>query len=181
MEPWMAPNDKMMFYKYLDNATYYFEYGCGGSTYQASQRSNIKRITSVESDYEWHVKLIETLKKDNVNFIYCHLDTKPNTWGHPGENSIKADWINYSEQIKNVTQVDLVLIDGRFRVACCLKCFGSGALIAFDDFLDRKHYHIVLDYYDIVEKTADGRMAILKEKAVAPSADLIQMYELVRD
>lgn len=31
-----------MFYKYLDNI--YFEYGSGGSTYQASIRKNIKTI-----------------------------------------------------------------------------------------------------------------------------------------
>ena len=41
MEPHLDKNDKNMFYKYLDNATVYFEYGSGGSTYQASIRNNI--------------------------------------------------------------------------------------------------------------------------------------------
>ena len=40
----MSQNDKRIFYKYLDNANYYFEYGSGGSTYQASIRNNIKKI-----------------------------------------------------------------------------------------------------------------------------------------
>lgn len=30
MEPWLAINDKQMFYKYLDNSKIYFEYGSGG-------------------------------------------------------------------------------------------------------------------------------------------------------
>ena len=33
-------------YKYLDKATVYFEYGSGGSTYQASIRDNIKEYIS---------------------------------------------------------------------------------------------------------------------------------------
>ena len=37
-----------MFYKYLNNTSVYFEYGSGGSTYQASTRKNIKKIYSVE-------------------------------------------------------------------------------------------------------------------------------------
>ena len=34
--------------------------------------------------------------------------------------------------------IDLVFIDGRFRVACCLKCYdiiNDNCLIGFDDFL----------------------------------------------
>jgi len=44
MEPSLAINDKKMFYKYLDNSKIYFEYGSGGSTYQASIRNNIIKI-----------------------------------------------------------------------------------------------------------------------------------------
>lgn len=50
MDPSFSKNDLNMFYKYLDKATNYFEYGSGGSTYQASIRVNIKYIVSVESD-----------------------------------------------------------------------------------------------------------------------------------
>lgn len=33
-----------MFYRYLKNINVYFEYGLGGSTYQASILNNIKNI-----------------------------------------------------------------------------------------------------------------------------------------
>ena len=42
MEPHLAKNYKKLFYTYLDNTNVYFEYGSGGSTYQASIRKNIK-------------------------------------------------------------------------------------------------------------------------------------------
>jgi hypothetical protein len=50
MEPCLLPNDKLMFYKFLEKSTNYFEFGSGGSTYQASIRKNIKQIYSIESD-----------------------------------------------------------------------------------------------------------------------------------
>ena len=67
MEPHLAKNDKEMFYTYLDKASTYFEYGSGGSTYQASIRKNIKKIYSVESDIEWQKKLMDTINFSNIN------------------------------------------------------------------------------------------------------------------
>ena len=94
---------------------------------------------------------------------------------------------NYSNQITKLSKkeqesIDLVFIDGRFRVACCLKCYDiikDDCLIAFDDFLTRPDYDIVLEYFDIIEKTEDERMVILKKKRnVTISKELIEKYEL---
>jgi hypothetical protein len=194
MEPFIKQNDKLMFYKYLDKSNVYFEYGSGGSTYQASLRNNINKIFSVESDLVWHNKLKENIvNKSHINFIYNDMDTKPNTWGHPGVNSNESQWINYSDQIilldkKTQNDIDLVMIDGRFRVACCLKCFNiinDNCLIAFDDFLNRPHYHIILSYFDIIDKTQDNMMVILKKKHsiedIQIPNEIIKKYELIKD
>ena len=53
MIPELSANDMKMFYRYLDKATIYFEYGSGGSTYQANLRPNIQKIYTVESDKTW--------------------------------------------------------------------------------------------------------------------------------
>ena len=55
-----------MFFKYLENANVYFEYGSGGSTYQASILDNIKKIYSVESDIKWQEKLKKIITNTNV-------------------------------------------------------------------------------------------------------------------
>lgn len=187
MEPHLSKNDKKIFYKYLDNINVYFEYGSGGSTYQASMRKNIKTIYSIESDIKWQKKLKQTIKNPNINYIYNKMDTKSNTWGHPGKNATNIQKINYSNHITKLSKeeqdsIDLVLIDGRFRVACCLKCYDiikDNCLIAFDDFLTRRGYHIVLEYFDIIEKTQDNRMVILKKKKnVNIPKELIEKYEL---
>jgi hypothetical protein len=191
MEPWLSNNDKIMFYKFLDKATVYFEYGSGGSTYQANIRNNIVKIYSVESDKTWLNKLNEQIQSNKIVFLYNEMDTLPNTLGNPGPKSNKTQWINYSNQIRNLSKdeqskIDLLMIDGRFRVACCLNCFdiiSSDCLIAFDDFLNRKQYHIILDYYDIIEKTNNNRMVILKKKINISSIpeDIKRKYELIRD
>ena len=180
-----------MFYKYLDKCKFYFEYGSGGSTYQASIKNNIQHIYSVESDYLWHSRLKKYLSDNgNINFIYCDMDTKPNTWGNPGPNSTIDDWKNYSTQIlklnsKQSRLIDLILIDGRFRVACCLHCYdiiSDNSYIIFDDFLNRPQYHIVLDYYNVIEKTSDNRMVVLKKKGGnSPSLELKSKYEKIKD
>ena len=207
MKPWLSKNDEKMFYKYLNNTSVYFEYGSGGSTYQASTRKNIKKIYSVESDVTWQNKLKHLLTTDNkdnfclwknrqkhtvnnsnINFLFTEMNTQPNNFGYPGKNASDLQKKNYSNHMINLNKehqssIDFVFIDGRFRVACCLKCYdiiNNNCLIAFDDFLNRPQYHIVLEYFDIVEKTIDNRMVILKKKAnVNIPKEVIEKYELI--
>lgn len=189
MEPSFSSNDKQMFYKYLNKSKVYFEYGAGGSTYQASIRTNITKIYSVESCKEWIALLQEKIKTNNVIFFYNEMNTQPNTWGHPGLNSTQQQLINYSDHLANLSDIEqkninLLLIDGRFRVACCLKCFkyiNSDCFVCFDDFFNRPEYHIILQYFDIVEKTSDNVMAVLQKKKNIPfiPEDIIKKYELV--
>jgi hypothetical protein len=190
MEPHLAKRDTLLFYKYLDKSSYFFEYGTGGSTYHAIIRKNIKSIVTVETDYIWHRQFKFLLEEEDnrSNFVYCEMDTQPNTWGNPGPNSTQEQIIDYSDQIRKLgsEKTDFVLIDGRFRVACCLKCFDvvtDKCLIAFDDFLNRPDYHIVLDYYDIIDKSDDNIMVILKKKKniKSPSLELIEKYEKIKN
>ncbi len=188
----MANFDKKMFYRYLNNSKNYFEFGSGGSTYQAAIRPNIQNIYSVESDKTWHLIIKKKLGNySKITFLYNEMETLPRTWGYPGLKSTPSQWINYSDKIiklnKNLSKnINLVLIDGRFRVACCLKCFNiinNKCFIAFDDFLNRKQYHIVLKYYDIIEKTSNNRMVILKKKPNIKSIpnELLKKYELIKN
>ena len=81
--------------------------------------------------------------------------------------------------------VYVVIIVGRFRVACCLKCFevvSPECRIVFDDFLTRPYYHAILEFYEIVEKTEDECLVVLKKKDVTPPPpELIARYELITD
>ena len=194
MNPWM-PNEEMnLFYKYLDKSTNYFEFGSGGSTYQALIRDNIKSIYSIENHKPYYKELSEKLKNDfdnitKLNYILINMKTKKNTTGHPDKDSKFDDWVKYSRYFKNLDKniqekIDLILIDGRFRAACLLNSFefiNNNTIIIFDDFYGsspprEKYYNIVLNYFEIIEKT--GRLVILKKKNVEkPYDEILFKYE----
>jgi hypothetical protein len=190
MEPHFEKIDKLMYYDYLKNANSYFEFGSGGSTYKAIQNKNVKKVYSVESDVDWFNKVNSAINSNKLNFILVDLKCVPNNWGNPGVNSKKDDWVKYSSSLCNLNKeeilnINLILIDGRFRVACCLKCFdviNDDCLIIFDDFLNRPNYSIVLNFFDIINKTKDKHMVILKKKKVSsPTIELIQKYEMITE
>lgn len=162
MIPELSANDMKMFYRYLDKATVYFEYGSGGSTYQANLRPNIQKIYTVESDKTWMNKLKSVIKNNTkITYIYNEMGIKPHTWGYPSGRCLKKSLTNYSEHIRNLTveersKIDLVMIDGRFRVACCSKCFD----VINDAFYDVKS----IMTYSIIERTEDKRMVVLRKR-----------------
>ena len=199
MIPWFEENDKKIFFKYLNKAKNYFEFGSGGSTYQALLLSNIKNIYSVENNTEYFNELKNNFKKDNLNtdklkFLFIDMKRiKPNSSWPENNLSIgkgyNKSWSNYinSFQSINYKDVDLILNDGRFRASCLLSNFqyiNNNTYILFDDFYGKSpersmYYHIVLDYYDIIEK---GKiMVVLKKKKniKPPSKELIEFSYLI--
>lgn len=179
-----------LFMKYLQKCSNYFEIGTGASTYAASKIDGIQNIYSVESDKNWIQKIAENIQdKDKVIFLFNEMGTNGN-WGYPGKHATNQQKINYSDQIHALTDeqfktIDLILIDGRFRVACCLKCFNKmndECIIAFDDFTIRKYYHIVLDFFNIIDNDQGCTMVILKKKQnVSIPKSLIEKYELISE
>jgi hypothetical protein len=182
MEPIIKPLDKLLFYKYLDKSNHYMEFGSGGSTYQASIRLNIKSISTVESDLEWIQLLQSKITHSCIQYNYIDIEASPMKLGYPGKNCSIEAMKKYSD-VKVPSETDLVLIDGRFRVACCLKLIGQindDCIVIFDDFLNRPKYHIILDYFSILEQTDDNSLVVLqRKKGTIPSLELIKKYECI--
>ena len=116
-----------------------------------------------------------------------NIPVKPQGWGYPVGNP--KQWPSYSNAITqigdDVKKLDVVLIDGRFRVACALKIHSlirDDCVVLFDDFMNRPFYHVVLDYYEIVKHTPNKHMVVLKKKLnTNPSLDLIKQYQIIAD
>ena len=175
----------------LHAATKYLEFGSGNSTTRAVKQEGLQ-IISVESDSEYldDFKIfISTITKKSLSLEFIHADIGPTEeLGYPEESTEKAILLNYTNWVWDKLKFksfipDLILIDGRFRVACCLKCFdkiNQDCFIIFDDFLNRPQYHIVLDYYEIIEKTIDNTMVVLQKKSHIKNIpdELIEKYEL---
>ena len=168
MNPLMSKKEQDLFLKYLKQATNYFEFGSGGSTVWALAQPNIKSITSIEADKNFAEKMQLECQTANIHWIDVG---KTGAWSTPKNNLKQSEWHNYYEALKltNVTP-DLILIDGRFRVACALSCLNTDALVIIHDFLNRPHYHEVLKYYDIIESVST--LVVLKKKDIYPEVNL---------
>lgn len=156
----------------LRAASAYFEFGMGGSSLLAV-RAGIKEMVSIDSDGAWvdavraHPEIASRCAEGSVSIL--HADIGPVAdWGRPADRSAVRKWSAYlstgwSEWARRGTLPDLVLVDGRFRVACCLSVAAACAhlppenapLVLLHDVDDKRAYYRdaleVLEQVDAVE------------------------------
>lgn len=147
-------------YSRLSTSRCYLEYGSGGSTVKASELG-VPVIISVESDASWldAVKQkVQASKAVGAQHHLVHIDIGPTKeWGFPTSDSGWRGYAKYPLEAwklckeKNLSP-DLVLVDGRFRVACCLASFlfaKPGTRVLIDDYGDRPLYHAVEKFISV--------------------------------
>lgn len=188
-EPHFDAESTAYFRKRLENSRSYLEYGSGGSTILANRL--VSTLVSVDSDAHFlgdvRRKLAEDGRHAMTKLIHVNIGLTQN-WGMPvftkptprrvrrWESYPTAPW-RYFRSIAQ--QPDLVLVDGRFRVACVLESLLSlsplsNTQILLDDYAGRPHYRIVEQFTDI---EMAGRMAILRPRRLL---DRIQVRRLVK-
>ncbi|MDQ2762190.1 MAG: glycosyltransferase [Pseudomonadota bacterium] len=145
----------------------YLEFGTGGSTVLAAKAGSI--FVGVDSDTRWLNKLkaqpavARAIKAGRGALL--HVDIGPlGEWGFPADESRAASWPDYirfpwTEWDSRRERPDLVFVDGRFRVACCLsvvvamsawRAIGDTPRVLLHDFnAARPFYQPVLDFFEI--------------------------------
>ena len=162
LKPVMTAAEEACLRRHLSAARHYLEFGSGGSTLAAVE-AGVPRIASVESDPGWLARLREdpdiAAAEQAGRVLLHHGDIGPaiGRFGRPGSDEFRDRWPNYYTTIWNHVAgdlLDLVLIDGRFRVASALstliRCRADTVLI-IHDLWNRPEYHAVLSYLDWVE------------------------------
>jgi hypothetical protein len=130
----------------------YLEYGCGGSTTLAA-KLGVKNIIYCDTSKVWIdsvEKIIRTHSNINSYPTFINLGEVAE-WGRPKDQSKAILWKNYCYRPwaiakSNNLHPNLILIDGRFRVASFLASLllgNSETIILFDDYSIRSHYHII--------------------------------------
>ena len=143
-QPWMSKKELIAFSYLMKPENIYFEFGSGGSTNLASYYK--VKTYSVESDAKWH----EKLKNNGIIANYITIDLKVNNLGYPGNETNINDWKKYIQAYKIEYNADIILIDGRFRVACALDIFPkirNDTIVLIHDYKPRKQYHILEKFY----------------------------------
>jgi len=183
--------EKLFLTEQYAHAKVILEYGSGGSTALATRMGG-KKVFSVESDFDWANNMRSAL---NIKFPDCtsthihHVDIgTTKEWGYPDGDS---KWQNFHKYPLDIwdqhffEHPDLILIDGRFRLAC----FGAALLritqpttILFDDYVDRPEYHVAEKYCTVSEKA--GRMVKFEVKPTnwpqEHLTELISWFSIVR-
>lgn len=141
------------------------EYGSGGSTFLALE-AGVRFVASVESDAQWAADIGAALSARFADdrFLVHHADIGPTkAWGQPADRSGFRRYPLYATEIwdhPRFRHPDVVLIDGRFRVACFLtvmiRCTRP-VTVLFDDYIDRESYHWIEELVPV--DSMAGRMA----------------------
>ncbi len=167
--------DEELFKEVIASANVYAEYGCGASTIWVFNNSRCE-IFSVDSSKVWLDSVARHCGASRrLNLHFANIG-KIKDWGTPSNYENYHNFNDYSDWVweQNVFP-DVVLIDGRFRVACFLTSLlraKEGAKLVFDDYINREEYHIVEKFVKPV-KTC-GRQALF----VVPNKDALDVKEL---
>lgn len=180
----MTSKELQLLQYHLSQSKFYLEYGCGNSTILACNTGNIEKIVSVESDAQYTKENLfpkreikKAIDENRICFLFPNIG-KTKTWGYPVNSSHKYLWPNYANIPYSINfKPDLVLVDGRFRVACALSvalyCEQSTQVLIHD--YQRKNYHILENFFDIIK--LEDNMVLFRLKS---DLDIKKLHLLCR-
>lgn len=195
---WEEVLGEQLTFGYREEATYlemvsscqnYLEFGSGSSTIVVAGIG--KPLTTVESSPKF-LSFVESrcrhIRPDSpvssMNFVHGDIgETGP--WGRPIFPSHKRPqrWRNYPLapwiELGGTYRADLVLVDGRFRVACALALVlhqkDTDWDLLVDDFSDRPEYSPIAEFAQL--RGVSGRMAHFHPKHDVDLGEAAKAFE----
>lgn len=154
------------------------EYGSGGSSFVAME-AGARKLFTVESDADWAKRIAESLSAaypGRAAHVH-HVDIGPTTdWGRPADSSGFAAYPDYATTVWDHPEFempDVVLIDGRFRVACFLTVMlraTTPVTVLFDDYHTRPEYHWIEEFGAPVDRARRMARFEVVPRALPPEA-----------
>lgn len=107
--------------EFLQPSMTVFEWGCGGSTLFFAQR--VAHVTSVEHDRDWHGQATRSIRETGAANVDLRLvgpqpSDDPAGYGSAVDTYHAMSFERYARTIDAHGSFDLVLVDGRARMAC---------------------------------------------------------------
>jgi hypothetical protein len=165
----LSAPEKAMLIRELQRTDAYFEFGMGGSSLLAV-RAGVRQMVLVDSDASWvagvrrHPEIAPRCADGSVSAL--HADIGPvREWGAPADRASLAMWnaylaVGWEEWARRKAMPDLVFVDGRFRVACCISVALANMqqqppaeirVLMHDVCDERPHYRDALEFFEQVE------------------------------
>lgn len=161
-----GPEASRVFLERLSRSASYLEFGAGSSTLQAAHLAG--DVTSVESDARFLGAVGLKCLPMEPHLIHGDIG-RTGPWGVPSSKRPSrhrvAKWRNYPTAPWRVRgedyRADLILVDGRFRVACALAVIlhqpDENWTLLVDDYAGRTEYQPIGQFAELV--ALHGRMA----------------------
>ena len=148
-KPHLKGIELIAFLSLLTKNTIFFETGSGCSSVIAKYFA--KKAYAIEGCKHFYEYGINNGLKDNLIF----KDLKPDNpiWSYPGKNSNLNDYINYFTSYKKEYNADVILIDGRFKIATAMDIFNkirNDTIILLHEYNFRPQYYIIEKYYKYI-------------------------------
>jgi len=176
-----GPDAEAIFREMLASCRQYLEYGAGSSTFAAARSG--AALVSVESDrrflsaVERRCRSLAPPGAGEARFLHGNVG-RTGPWGKPVMPALSrpASWRRYPlspwQTFGESFQADLILVDGRFRVACALAVISHQPDTAWtmlvDDYVGRDEYSPIAHFAKLV--ALHGRMAQFRPRAgVSPT------------
>jgi hypothetical protein len=192
--PHMKHDEYLLFKELCSSKKVFLEYGSGGSTIYFLKKN--KDVFSVESNPGFYsfMKSIQMVKDSlDKKLHYRFIDLgATDVWGKPLTNDNNSYWAEYYSRIwKDINpatdKVDVIFIDGRFRICCCLYSIlklveynWKDTVLIIHDFWRRKKYHVVLEFLEEIKSASDLASFRIKENIdIEEVKKKIQEYALV--
>ena len=177
MKPYMTSAETAAFTRYRDKSHNYFEFGCGESTVFCD--SPHRRIKSVDNHQEWLNK-VRPLVGATTELIY--VNTGPVLeYGNPADPAQVANFADYSLAFsQRDPDTDLVLLDGRFRVACALQIVLSdytGVVLLHD--AQRPEYQPLFKFFSVGERVEN--LVSLRVRSEADKKEAAILWEIYKN
>lgn len=140
--------EEFFFTSHLKPTQVVLEYGSGYSTNEIATK--VKTLISMEHQKIWYDKNITNLEPNCV-LLLKEPNLKYIEGGHCGTYEEFKDYI---EAPIEYAPFDIILIDGRARVACSSICrlLGHSDTLVFVHDYERAEYHKVLKYLTLVDE-----------------------------
>ena len=148
-KPHLKNEELLAFLSLLTENTIFFETGSGCSSIIAKYFA--KKTYAVEGCKKFY----EFGLKNGLKDILIFKDLKPDnpTWSYPGKESNENDWKNYFQSYKVEYNADVILIDGRFKVATAMDIFNkirNDTIILLHEYNRRPQYYVIEYYYNYI-------------------------------
>lgn len=189
-KPSMTEAEIALLDKYTPFGGKVLEFGCGGSTKHFFERG-VEHLISIDSDPEWLRALMGDPRLQHFGskkrWLAMHVDIGPTVeWGRPkNKKEPSCAWLSYHQfcwQGMPHTDFNMVLVDGRFRVACLLQSIlrcPADIIYFVHDFVHRPYYAPMLEFTEQIDQ-ADTAV-VLRPKASIDWKELclrLQEYQL---